>query len=272
MILGVSGCIILPFIKPFTNKKFIINIDGIEWKRQKWNVFIKYFLKYSEKLAIKYADIIISDNIEIQNYVKNIYNKESVLISYGGDHVYPSEISTETLKKYPFLKLNYTFKICRIEPENNIEMILNSFSTNNSLQIVIVGNWNNSNYGINLRNKYLNFNNIYLLDPIYESNILNQIRSNCYIYLHGHSAGGTNPSLVEAMFLKLPIIAFDCSFNRATTNNNCIYFKNSFDLTDKLKNIKSLELNKVSELMYNYAYQNYKWDLIALKYQDLFNN
>lgn len=271
LILGVSGCFILPFIRPFTNKIFIINIDGIEWKRQKWNVFIKYFLKYSEKLAIKYSDIIISDNIEIQNYVKKYYNKVPVLISYGGDHVFPKVISSDTFNSYPFLKHNYAFKICRIEPENNIDLILESFTINDSLQLVIIGNWNNSKYGINLRNIYSIYNNIYLLDPIYDQDILNQIRSNCFIYLHGHSAGGTNPSLVEAMFLKLPIIAFDCCFNRATTNNNCIYFENSLDLKNKLKNVNSINLKEISDQMYKYAYQNYRWELIASKYQDLFD-
>jgi glycosyltransferase involved in cell wall biosynthesis len=271
LILGVSGCFILPFIRPFTKKKFIINIDGIEWKREKWNIYIKYYLKYSEKLAIKYADIIISDNIEIKNYVKKFYSKDSVLISYGGDHVFPKEMSIETLKTYPFLKQNYAFKICRIEPENNLDMILESFIKNDFLQLVIIGNWDYSKYGIYLRNKYSTYNNIHLIDPIYDQNILNQIRSNCFIYIHGHSAGGTNPSLVEAMILKLPIIAFDCSFNRATTNNNSMYFENSLDLINKLENINSIKIKEISKQMYNYAYQNYRWELIALKYQDLFD-
>lgn len=271
LILGVSGCCILPLVRIFTNKKIIINIDGIEWKRKKFNILIRYFLKFSEKLAVKYADIIIADNIEIQKYLKEFYFKNSELITYGGNHSFFNKIKTETLLRFPFLKQNYAFKICRIEPENNIDLILESFITNDSLQLVIIGNWNNNNYGINLRNIYSNYSNIHLIDPIYDQDILNQIRSNCFIYLHGHSAGGTNPSLVEAMFLKLPIIAFDCSFNRATTNNNCMYFENSLDLKNKLKIVNSIKLTEISEQMYNYAYQNYRWELIASKYQDLFD-
>jgi glycosyltransferase involved in cell wall biosynthesis len=271
LILGVSGCCILPLVRLVTKKKIIINIDGIEWRRNKWNFFIKKYLKYSEKLAIKYADYIVADNVEIQKYIKQIYFKDSELITYGADHVYSKKMDTATLERYPFLKQNYVFKVCRIEPENNIDIILESFITYDSFQLVIIGNWNFSKYGINLRSKYSKYKNIYLIDPIFDQNILNQIRSNCFIYIHGHSAGGTNPSLVEAMILKLPIIAFDCSFNRATTNNNSMFFENSLDLTNKLKNINSIKLKEISEQMYNYAYQNYRWELIASKYQDLFN-
>ena len=270
LILGVSGCVILPFIRIFTKKKIIINIDGIEWKRHKWGKLQKLFLRYSEKLAIKYADYVVADNIEIQKYIKNIYDKNSDLIAYGGDHAYPRKLNNETFKRYPFLKKKYAIKICRIEPENNIDLILESFASIDSLQLVIIGNWNNSNYGINLRNTYAKYNYIHLIDPIYDQDILNQIRYNCYIYIHGHSAGGTNPSLVEAMFLKLPIIAFDCSFNRATTNNNCLYFENSIDLTNKIKDINSIKLKDISEHMHNYAHQNYRWDLITSKYLELF--
>ena len=85
LILGISGCIFLPFIKPF-KKKIVINPDGLEWKRNKWNKFIKGFLKYSEKIAIKYSNEIVSDNKIIQEYIKNTYNKESNLIEYGSDH------------------------------------------------------------------------------------------------------------------------------------------------------------------------------------------
>lgn len=83
LILGVSGCIILPFVKLISKKKVIVNIDGLEWKRAKWGKAAKWFLKYSEKLAVKYADTVVSDNKVIQQYVKNTYNIDSALIAYG---------------------------------------------------------------------------------------------------------------------------------------------------------------------------------------------
>ena len=87
LILGVSGCIILPFVKMFSKKKIVVNIDGLEWKRAKWNKYAKAFLKFSEKMAVKYADVVVTDNKVIQNYVLSEYGEESELIAYGADHV-----------------------------------------------------------------------------------------------------------------------------------------------------------------------------------------
>ncbi len=86
LILGVSGCIFLPFVKLFGKSKIIVNIDGLEWKRDKWNGFAKWFLKLSESIAVKFADLVITDNKAIQQYVTNKYGVSSKLIAYGGDH------------------------------------------------------------------------------------------------------------------------------------------------------------------------------------------
>lgn len=269
LILGVSGCIILPIFKLFyPKKKLIINIDGLEHKREKWNSVIKKFLKFSERIAVKYGDIIISDNKEIQSYVRTEYNKKSTLIAYGGDHVKKCELS-ESIKLEYNLADNYAFKVCRIEPENNIEMILQAFSKLN-YQFVIVGNWNKSQYGIELKSKYSEFENLRLLDAIYNQNILNQIRSNCSIYIHGHSAGGTNPSLVEAMNLSLPIFAFDVPYNRATTFDQAKYFKSSEDLIELISNIDSIDLKELGKTMKEIAEENYTWKYIASEYAKLF--
>ncbi|MBQ0768891.1 MAG: DUF1972 domain-containing protein, partial [Bizionia sp.] len=230
LILGVSGCVILPFIKIFSKKKIIVNIDGLEWKRQKWNRLAKFFLKFSEKCAVNHADAIIADNKVIQDYVLEEYSKKAYLIAYGGDHCIPEPISTSTNIKFPFLGQNYAFKVCRIEPENNIEMILEAFSEQYNLPLVLVGNWENSDFGRLMKEKYSAFKNLHLLDPIYNQSILNQLRSNCMLYVHGHSAGGTNPSLVEAMSLELPIVSFGIQYNRETTKNEALYFNSAKEL------------------------------------------
>jgi len=270
LILGVSGCIILPLIKLFSSKKIIVNIDGLEWKRDKWGKLAKWFLKYSEKLAVSYADIVVSDNKVIQNYIKNEYGIDSVLIAYGADHVTKKELSDILKEKYFFLKEKYAFNVCRIEPENNLHIILEAFNEFTKINLVIIGNWTNSEYGKNLKSKYGEKNNIYLLDPIYDQNILNQIRSNCYIYLHGHSAGGTNPSLVEAMYLELPILAFGVEYNKETTQNKAKYFKNKDELIDILENINEVELQKLAIQNKKIAVENYTWIKISTEYAKLF--
>lgn len=270
LILGVSGCVVLPFVKLISSKKIIVNIDGLEWKRAKWGKAAKWFLKYSEKLAVKYADTIVADNKVIQDYVQDNYNIQSELIAYGADHVSIQEIYADVLDKFSFLHEKYAFKVCRIEPENNIHLILKAFSNYPPLNIVIVGNWNNSNYGKQMKVQFNQFQNIYLLDPIYDQNILNQIRGNCHVYVHGHSAGGTNPSLVEAMYLELPIIAYGVNYNLQTTANKALYFKDQDDLVVLLMKLQQDDLKIVAKDMKAIADSNYTWKIISNQYASLF--
>jgi glycosyltransferase involved in cell wall biosynthesis len=270
LILGVSGCIILPLIRIFSKKRIIVNIDGLEWKRDKWGKGAKWFLKYSEKLAVRYADEVVTDNKVIQVYVQSEYSKDSTLIVYGADHVTKETMSDELKYEYPFLNKKYAFKVCRIEPENNIHIILEAFSKFEELNIVIIGNWSNSEYGKELKNKYSNFKNIFLLDPIYDQQLLNQIRSNCYIYMHGHSAGGTNPSLVEAMYLELPIFAYGIQYNRETTQNKALYFNDKDELIELLKNTDKEKLQEIATNMKIVAEENYTWKKISEQYSKLF--
>lgn len=270
LILGVSGCIILPFIKLFTKKKIIVNIDGLEWKRQKWNTIAKRFLKISERIAVKYADEVIGDNKVIQEHIEQTYGKEAHLIAYGGDHCEHKNLSAATLKTYPFLNENYAFKVCRVEPENNVEMILEAFTLSNKIPLVLIGNWSHSNFGIEMRSKYESIKNIFLLDPIYDQDILDEIRSNCEINIHGHSAGGTNPSLVEAMSLGLPTLSYDINYNIETTKNSALYFKSSDDLINLIKSTDKEELKQIGLKMKNIAQKRYTWSIISNQYEELF--
>jgi len=271
LILGVSGCIILPIFRLFfKNTKLIINIDGLEHKRDKWNWLAKRFLKISEVFSIKFGDEIIADNLSIQKYLFEVYSINSKYIAYGGDHVYDVSLS-QKIKRIYSLPEKYAFKVARIEPENNLHKILEAFALVN-INIVIVGNWKSNNYGRQLRKKYSGYSNIYLLDPIYEPTILNQIRSNCYIYIHGHSAGGTNPSLVEAMHHSLPVISYDVVYNRTTTFNKALYFKNVNNLIYLLENIENSKLLEIGSAMKNIAEDQYRWDKISLQYLELFES
>lgn len=266
LILGVSGAITIPFIKPFTKAKIITHIDGLEWKRDKWGAFAKRFLKFSESIAVRFSDAIISDNKHIHNYVMEEYEKDSHLIAYGANHVVSVDPSLYE-KKYSFIHKSYIFTVCRIEPENNIEMQLKVFSENDfSMPYVIVGNWNASDYGMKLYEKYSTKKNVILYNPIYTSEELNVLRSNCHYYLHGHSAGGTNPSLVEAMYLGLPIIAFGVNYNRETTFNSALYFNNYAELKDILSNVDKYDRAAMSADMYKLAKKNYSWKAISKKY------
>lgn len=269
LILGVSGCILLPIIRLFSRKKIIVNIDGLEWKRQKWNRIAKWFLKLSERLAVNAADVVIGDNKVIQDYVWKTYGKKANLIAYGGDHCCVREVSQETIIKYPFLHDKYALKVCRIEPENNIVMILRAFSTSCEIPLVLIGNWSNSDFGRRIKSEFEHFPSINLIDPIYDQDVLNEIRGNCEFYIHGHSAGGTNPSLVEAMSLGLPCLCYDINYNVETTEGSALYFKSSDELKRLIKSVGKEELKHVGSIMKSIAEKRYRWSIISKDYREL---
>lgn len=262
LILGVSGSWILPLFKilsPRTN--IITNIDGIEWRREKWGYFTKLLLKYLEKISVKYSNKIILDNKALINdFKKNNKNfdKKIRIIEYGGDHVNFSKAISQSE--------NYFVSVSRIEPENNVELILKSFSKLTTKKIIYIGNWQYSNFGKELFLKYSHFENIELLDPIYDQQIIDKYRSNSLAYIHGHSQGGTNPSLVEAMSLNLPCICYNCTYNIETTRDKAFYFKNSEELNVILEDNNIQKLRKNASNMKDIANISYKWIEIANKY------
>ncbi|GAA0891213.1 glycosyltransferase family 1 protein [Fulvivirga kasyanovii] len=269
LILGVAGAWILPFVKIFTNKKIIVSIDGIEWKRDKWNLPAKWYLFWAEGLAVKYSHIDISDNEAIQDYTAKRYGSLSRIIEYGADHTLKVKLTEEDINAFPFLASPYAFKVCRIEPENNIHVILEAFARLPKSNLVMIGNWNNSEYGKNVRARYGVLDNIILLDPIYNQRKLDALRSHATIYIHGHSAGGTNPSLVEAMYLGLPVIAFNVSYNKITTENKALYFKDEQELKTIIDQTSPEMLQLLGTTMQGIAERRYTWKLIVNKYKKL---
>lgn len=272
LVLGVSGAILFPFIKFFSRKKIIVNLDGIEWRRAKWQSYAKSFLKFSERCAVKYADEIIADNKVIQSYIKRTYHRNSHLIEYGACHVNGKDREKKSyVLPTEFNFEQYAFSVCRIVPENNIHIILEAFERETKFNLVIVGDWRNSHYGKQLKEKYQKFGHIHLLDPIYDQDILNSLRRNCTIYLHGHSAGGTNPSLIEAMYLQLPIIAFNVSFNRNTMEDKGMFFKSKEDLISNFSNLDHAQLTLIRNDLKEVADRRYTWNIISDKYSSLLN-
>lgn len=270
LLLGGAGTLMFPIFRLF-GKKIIYHPDGIEWERKKWSRWVQLYLKWLEKIGIRWSSTIISDNVEIRGYIKNVYGKSSVLIEYGGDHVSSVSLSLDTKKLYNIEHGSYAFKVCRIEPENNLDLILESFSES-AVKLIIVGNWENSSYGKNLRKKYLAFQNIFMLDPIYDQLKLDELRSNCGVYVHGHSVGGTNPSLVEAMCLGLSVLSFDVSFNRATTGHSAVYFKDVDELSELLNifSMNNIFFKDVGLKLKKIAMEKYLWVNIISKYDLVF--
>ena len=268
LLLGFGGGFMMPLLKSHRSK-IIVNIGGLDWKRSKWSPFAQKIIKKAEALLINNAGQVISDNVGIQNYISQNYNRNSTLISYGGDQAKKIKITPDAIARYGFLKGDYAFTVTRIQPDNNIEMILESFRDKKIMPIVIVGNWQNSKYGRETKRKFENEINLILLEAIYDRDKLDLLRSNCTIYIHGHSAGGTNPSLVEAMYLGLPVLAFSSGYNEYTTENRAVYFSSSQELKKLLINLKSIDIHKIGDSLQEIAERSNRWSIVADDYKNV---
>jgi glycosyltransferase involved in cell wall biosynthesis len=269
LLLGVSGAIALPLLRLFSRVRIVINIDGIEWKRAKWRGPARWFLRISEQLAVRFSHNVIADNAGIAEYVKSTYTRECQVIAYGGDHALSIPARQFATQKLP---LRFALALCRIEPENNVEMILHVFASIPDQALVFVGNWQHSSFGRRLKQIYTGYQNLYLLDPIYDLGVLRSLRDRADFYIHGHSAGGTNPSLVEMMHFGLPILAFDCIYNRYTTEEQALYFSNARELTALARRTSILKTKELGQKMLQIAHRRYTWASVAAEYFKLLMN
>ena len=259
LLLGTGVGIFLPFIPRLRSKILIIHVDGLEWKRSKWNIITRLVLRAGHKISLRYAKFIIIDNEALSKYIPDSYRKKIIHVSYGGNHI------TQTRSQKHTDEFTYALVIARAEPENNLHLILKVFSKIQSLNLKMISNWNQTKYGKKLFKLFSNWPNIQLIPAIYDTEKLHHYRFGCSLYIHGHSVGGTNPSLVEAMYSGLPILAWDNEFNRITTHGLAIYFNTDDKLISQLKSLDPQTLEASAKKMQEYARQNYTWKISANK-------
>lgn len=247
----------------------IINMDGLEWKRSKYSWPVQQFLKFAEWLAAKSGDFLVADSLGIKEHLKTFYNKESTYIAYGA-HLFDSP-DESILKKYQLEKNNYNMIMARFEPENNIDMVLEGVVLNkqDNTPILVVGN-HNTKYGTYLKNKFKDFPNIKFMGGIYDINHLNNLRYFSNLYFHGHSVGGTNPSLLEAMASKALIIAHNNNFNKGVLKKNAYYFSNSSEVKKILDSIKKIDNLQFVENNFLTVLNEFNWNKINGEYLKLF--
>lgn len=264
LLLGVSGAVALPVVRAISKARIVTNIDGIEWRREKWQGIAKKVLRASERLAVRWSHAVVADNGAIVDYVRDSYGRESRMIAYGGDHALDVAAAP-----YDGLPSGYALALCRIEPENNVHLILDAFADQEQLPLVFIGNWDRSAYGRDLKERYASRRGITILDPIYDIATLRSIREGCSVYVHGHSAGGTNPSLVEMMHFDKPILAFDCVFNRYSTQDAALFFKDAPSLRRLAIATAENGGGDCGEMMGKIARMRYMWDKIGAEYFEL---
>lgn len=243
----------------------ITNMDGMEWKRSKYSKKVRRFLKTAERLAVKSSDYLISDSIGIQDYLIKTYNKTSELIAYGAN-VFETP-NDAVLSEYKVLKNDYCLIIARLEPENNIETIIRGYIKSKAkFPLIIFGGLND--YGAGLKKTYSNDSRIRFVGANYNQTELNNLRYFSRYYFHGHSVGGTNPSLLEAMASNTLIIANNNIFNKSILKKEALYFDNSRDIETLLNDDSSFSLKETfSEVNINKIHDFYNWEIINSKYE-----
>ena len=205
----------------------IVNMDGLEWKRTKYNRLTRRFLKWAESLAAKNADVLVADSPAIGQHISDTYNKRSVWIPYGAT-VFTNP-DTGILAKYKLKPYEYFIAIARMEPENNIEMIIKGYITaGQSFPLLLIGDVS-GHFGKYISKRYDHSNIIYA-GSVFDIAVLNNLRYYSRIYFHGHSVGGTNPSLLEAMACGCSIAAHNNVFNKAVLGNEAAYFSTAADV------------------------------------------
>lgn len=268
LVLGTSATFWLPLLrKLFPQTRYLVNMAGLEWARAKWGKVAKALLRYNEAAAARHAHVFIADNQGLVDYVRQTYGRESELIAYGGDQFINVVPDLSIFEEFELPQV-FDFAMARAQIDNNMEMLLQSYASS-GLPLVFVSNWDSTAYGREVRERYGAYRNLHLIGPIYNSPKVKALHSRTRCYVHGHSAGGTNPVLVEAMWAGLPTFAYDVNFNRHTTRGHAFYFGSAEELARLAANTEPTELNASGRALHETAQREYTWRMIREAYEDI---
>lgn len=290
-IVYVLACRIGPFISKYKKQlkqlggKLYVNPDGHEWLRAKWSKPVREYWKISEKLMVKHADLLVCDSKNIEKYIKKEYKKympNTTFIAYGADIkksnlVIDSPEVKQWYKKFEIKPQNYYLIVGRFVPENNYETMIKEFmGSNTQKDLVIITNVEKNKFFDELKEK-THFNEdtrIKFVGTVYDQELLKKIRENAFAYLHGHSVGGTNPSLLEALASTRMNLLFDIGFNREVAEDSALYWTKNKDnlanLIGKVNNMDKKAIDEFSERSSRRVNEEYSWLRIVGKYEKLF--
>ncbi|AGF54978.1 rhamnosyltransferase [Clostridium saccharoperbutylacetonicum] len=290
-IVYILACRIGPFIGYFKQKlkklgvSLIVNPDGHEWKRAKWNKAIRQYWKTSEKYMVKHADLLICDSKNIEKYIKEDYKQykpKTTFIAYGAD-TEKSKLSDDdnTLLKWykekDIKKKEYYLVVGRFVPENNYETMITEFMKSKTYKdFVLITNIEGNKFYNELKEK-TRFNKdkrIKFVGTVYNQELLKKIREDAYGYFHGHEVGGTNPSLLEALATTDLNILLNVGFNREVGEDGALYFnKESGDLArlvDSLESYEEIAATSLGGVAKDRVLKEYTWEKIINDYENLF--
>ena len=290
-IVYVLACRIGPFIGGLKKKihklggKLYVNPDGHEWKRAKWSAPVRKYWKLSEKLMVKHADFLVCDSLGIESYIKEDYKKYSpktTFIAYG------AETSASTLKdddkkvlnwygKFNIKPKNYYLIVGRFVPENNFEVMIKEFMKSKTKKdLVIITGYEGVGLYDELKEKthFDKDKRIKFVGTVYDQQLLKKIREDAYGYLHGHSVGGTNPSLLEALGRTDLNLLFDVCFNREVGQDGAKYWTKEYGLLaqmlERADQMTDQEIEEIGTKAKERIDKYYSWEYITQRYEELF--
>jgi glycosyltransferase involved in cell wall biosynthesis len=254
-------------------KKALIftNMDGLEWKRSKYGNAVKQFLAVAEKWAVKTSDVLIADSLGIQQYLNEKYHRKAEYIAYGAELF--SNPDPTVLQSFGVEKESYHMLIARMEPENNIEIILDGYVlSGDNRPFLVVGKTDNA-FGQSMKEKFKHNTGICFTGGIYDQQILSNLRWFSGLYFHGHSVGGTNPSLLEAMASNALLAANNNVFNKTILGDDAFYFADAKEVAAIISAFSS-KRNHQPFLDENRAKieNTFRWDQIISQYESTFLN
>lgn len=269
---GHSPSLFFPFFSKKITRRVIVNLDGLEWRRAKWGAIASFVLRLTERLAVRYAGALVADSVAVKNYVTRTYRKQSNFIPYGASDL-ERKPDLQVLAALGVEQQSFALLIARIEPENNIEMAIKA-AINTDKTLVVVGALNTA-YAKKLTKQFARYPRVIFANSIYNYQQLSALRLACKAYVHGHSVGGTNPSLLDAMDSGCFIIAHDNEFNRETLADGGFYFSSVSLLQNHIAKAWTVpesiraDLSSVNKVRIG---KNYTWNAVTAKYVNLINS
>ncbi|MBN8433047.1 DUF1972 domain-containing protein [Priestia flexa] len=289
----ILACRIGPFFAKYKKElerlgvKVFVNPDGHEWKRSKWNYYIRQYWKISEKLMVKHADLLVCDSKGIETYIKedySVFSPQTKFIAYGAT-VKPSTLEsdayklTEWYEKHSVNPFQYYLIVGRFVPENNYELMIREFMQSNSQKsLVIISNVEQNSFYEELlkRTKFNSDPRIKFVGTVYDQELLQKIREQAYGYFHGHEVGGTNPSLLEALASTKLNLLLDVVFNKEVGAQGAVYFnKEKGNLAALVDSADLYSLEQIEDLSFKAKKRildEYSWEKIIDEYETLFLN
>jgi len=252
-----------------------INVDGLEWLRPKWKGLGSIYFKWASKMAILFYDQIINDSEEMRKVYLDLFKRDSKVIAYGAD-IRKSK-TPELITTWDIKQREYYLVIGRLIPDNNADLIIKGFLKSNSKKkLVIVGDVPyKDSYASNL--KKINDKRLIFTGYVKDQDLLAELYHNCYVYVHGHEFGGTNPTMIKAMAYGTAILALDTVFNKEMLQKGKfgLFFKKEILSIMKMINHceeENILMDKLRNESVNGITEKYDWDPVTSQYLEVFKS